>query len=71
MGILVAELHHRGSKWYITLPSHRSDASKNVAPILEIFEMLRVISTEKALQFNYGNRSQFAKLFHVIADTAD
>ena len=58
--ILVVELHHRGSKRYITLPSHRSDTSKKVAPILEIFEMLRVISSEKTLQFYYCNRTQFA-----------
>ena len=69
--ILVAELHHRGSKRYITLPSHRSDTSKNVAPILEIFKMLCIISSEKALQFYHCNRTQFAEIFHVIADTAD
>ena len=33
--------------------------------------MLRVISAEKTLQFYYRNRTQFAEIFHVIADAAD
>ena len=33
---------------------------QNVALNLEIFEMLRVISSEKAFQFYHGNRAQLA-----------
>ena len=51
MEIIVAEQHHRGSKRYITLPSRRSDASQNVMLILEVFEILRVISSEKTFEF--------------------
>ena len=57
MEIIVAEQHHRGSKRYITLPSHRSDSANNGISILEVFEILRVISSEKAFEFHYRNRT--------------
>ena len=44
---------------------------KNDTPSSEIFEMLCVISAEKALQFYYCNRTQFAEIFYIIADTAN
>ena len=56
---------------YIILPSRRSDTSQNVVPILEVFEMLRVISAEKAFQFYHRNRSQLTEIFYIIAYTAD
>ena len=49
-------------------PCRRSDKTfKN----LDIFEMLCVISSEETAKLHDRNGSQFAKLFHVIADTAN
>ena len=42
------------------LPAAAATRPQNVAPNLEIFEMLRVISSEKAFQFYHGNRAQLA-----------
>jgi len=56
------ELHHRGSKRYITPPSCRSNASQNVTPILEVLEMLFVISSEKTLQLYYLQAKQLAEI---------
>ena len=39
--------------------------------MLQLFKMLCVISSEEAVKLHDGNRSQFAKIFHVIANTAD
>ena len=71
MEIIVAEQHHRGGKRYITLPSRRSDSANNGISILEIFEMLSVIFSEKAFEFYYRNRTQLAEIFYIITDTAN
>ena len=39
--------------------------------MLQLFKMLCVISSEETAKLHDGNRSQFAKIFHVIANTAD
>ena len=69
--IFEMELHHRGSKRYITPPSRRSDTNKMYAWMLQLFKMLCVISSEETAKLHDRNGSQFAKIFYIIADTAE
>ena len=84
MQIFAMELHHRGEQEvyhtpvYLkgtsassTLPAAAATQIKKYSWMLQLFKMLCVISSEEAVKLHDRNRSQFAKIFYIIADTAD
>ena len=61
----------KGTSASSTLPAAAAIQTKMYSWMLQLFKMLCIISSEKALQFYHCNRTQFAEVFHVIADAAD
>ena len=61
----------KGTSASSTLSAAAVTRPKIDAPISEIFEMFRIVSSEEATQLHHRNRSQLTEIIHIVADTAD